>query len=73
LQAVLLNYTIGRFQNVASINIIYSSRGLWSVLLAVPLAILLGLPREGVSKRILMQRLIGASLMSVAILLVFKD
>lgn len=44
-------YTLARYQNVAAVNILYSSRGLLSVFLAAPLACVLGIPRL-IQKRI---------------------
>lgn len=72
LQALLLNYTLAHFQNVAAINVLYSSRGLWSVLLAVPMAYLFSLPRENRSRRIVIQRAVGACLLCAAIAIVFS-
>jgi drug/metabolite transporter (DMT)-like permease len=72
LQALLLNYTLARYQNVSAINVIYSSRGLWSVFFAIPVAILLSLPRERLTARMLWQRGIGALLLCVAIATVFS-
>ncbi|MFP4166467.1 MAG: hypothetical protein ACLFUF_04775 [Opitutales bacterium] len=70
-QALLLNATLANYQNVSAINILYSTRGLWSILLAAPLAVLLSLPRESLTRAMLLQRLIGALLMSAAVGLVF--
>lgn len=72
LQALLLNYTLARYQNVAAINVIYSSRGLWSVFLALPVALLLHLPRERLTARMVWQRVSGALLLCVAIGIVFS-
>jgi drug/metabolite transporter (DMT)-like permease len=72
LQALLLNYTLARYQNVSAINIIYSSRGLWSVFLAAPLAIMLSLPREHLTARMLWLRGLGALLLCIAIAIVFN-
>ena len=69
-QALLLNYTLAAHQNVAAVNILYSSRGLWSVVLAIPLAYLFSMPREAVTRQILIQRFIGALFMSFAVALV---
>lgn len=70
-QALLLNYTLAQYQNAAAFNIIYSSRGLWSVALAAPVALLFAFPYESTTKRIKIQRLTGALLMTAAIALVF--
>lgn len=72
-QALLLNYTLATYANVAAVNILYSSRGLWSVLLAAPLAALLVLPREATTTATRARRFIGALLMSVAIALILTE
>lgn len=72
LQALLLNYTLARYQNVAAINVIYSSRGLWSVFLTLPVALLLHLPRERLTAGMLWQRSSGALLLCIAIGIVFS-
>lgn len=71
-QALLLNYTLGRFQNVAAVNVIYSTRGLWSVVLGA-LALRLMLPPATIAapKRIFRLRMGGASLMCLAIGILF--
>ena len=69
-QALLLNDTLARYQQVAPLNILYSSRGLWSVVLAAPAAWLLCLPGDAVSRRFALLRLVGALLMSASIALV---
>ena len=69
-QALLLNWTMAEYRNVSAINIMYSSRGFWSVVLAVPLGMLLSLPREITQKRFFALRIIGALLMSAAIFIV---
>ncbi len=72
-QALLINWTLSEFGNVSSINILYSTRGLWSVVLAVPLALSLAIPTPQLTRRLLIQRLIGAALMSVSIVLVITS
>lgn len=72
LQALLVNYTLARYQNVPAINVLYSSRGLWSVVLALPVALLFKLPRERLTARMLWQRGAGALLLSIAIGIVFS-
>ncbi len=72
-QALLLNYTLARYQDVAAINILYSARGLLSVFLAAPLAGILAIPRETAGRRAVVLRLLGALLMSGAITLVLTS
>lgn len=68
-QSMVMSYSMAVYQNVVVINILYTTRGLWSVVLALPLAILLSLPREGISRYIFFQRLVGALLMMGAVAL----
>lgn len=71
-QALLLNYTLARYQNVAAVNVIYTTRGLWSVVLGA-LALRLYV-RPGVAtapKRIFILRMAGALLMCAAIAILF--
>jgi drug/metabolite transporter (DMT)-like permease len=71
-QAVLLNTTLGTYQNVAAINVIYSTRGLWSVVLgALSLRFLLGQKGSASSQRIFILRMTGALLMCAAIAILF--
>lgn len=71
-QALLLNYTLGRYQHVAEINVIYSTRGLWTVLFgALSLGFIVSGGRPLLSKRIFYLRLSGALLMCVAIAILF--
>ncbi len=69
-QALILNYALAAHGNVGVANVLYSSRGLWSVLLAAPFALLLGMPRATWTAGIFVKRLIGALLMMAAIGLV---
>lgn len=72
LQALLLNYTLGRYQHVAEVNVLYSTRGLWSVILGA-LAIRMFHRETSVShRRIYLLRFIGALLMCLAIAILFK-
>lgn len=69
-QALILNYSLAAFGNVGLANVVYSSRGLWSVVLAAPLALLMAMPRARWTRSVLAKRLVGAGLMSAAIWLV---
>tara|TARA_B110000093_G_scaffold32562_1_gene33299 strand:- start:50331 stop:51212 length:882 start_codon:yes stop_codon:yes gene_type:complete len=71
-QALLLNYSLGRYQNVAAINVIYSTRGLWSVVLgAISLRLMVSSRFPSVPRRILYLRMAGALLMCLAIVILF--
>jgi drug/metabolite transporter (DMT)-like permease len=71
-QALLLNYTLGRYQNVAAINVIYSTRGLWSVVFgALSLQLMMAPGRPTAPQRIFLLRMGGAVLMCLAIAILF--
>lgn len=73
LQALLLNYTLATYQNVAAVNVIYTTRGLWSVLLgAIAVRILSSAGPRVAPRRVFMLRLAGAILMTLAIAILFK-
>ncbi|NBB78354.1 MAG: EamA family transporter [Verrucomicrobia bacterium] len=73
LQALLLNYTLATYQNVAAVNVIYTTRGLWSVLLgAVALKLFASASQPVAPKRIFILRLAGAFLMTLAIGILFR-
>jgi drug/metabolite transporter (DMT)-like permease len=74
-QALLLAYTLGNFQHVAALNVIYTTRGLWSVALsALALRFLQQSNASNIPKaprRIFILRLSGALLMCLAIIILF--
>jgi drug/metabolite transporter (DMT)-like permease len=71
-QALLLNYTLGRYQHVAEVNVIYTTRGLWSVLLgALALRLYLKPGQSAPPNRIFVLRMAGALLMCLAIAILF--
>jgi len=71
-QALLMNYTLGRFQHVAAINVIYTTRGLWSVVFGIlALRIFARSGRPAAPRRIFILRMAGALLMCVAIAILF--
>lgn len=70
-QALLLNYSLARYSDVAVANILYSTRGLWSVLIGL---VVLRFFSRGADAWTPLQRnlrLTGALLMSVAIAILF--
>lgn len=74
LQALLLNYTLATYQNVAAVNVIYTTRGLWSVLLgALALKFFASAGRPAAPPRIFILRLAGAILMTLAIAILFQS
>ena len=68
LQAFLLVTTIAYFSDAARINIVYSMRGLWSVILAWAFAQWLAAGESNVSTKIMASRLVGALLLTVAVI-----
>jgi drug/metabolite transporter (DMT)-like permease len=71
-QALLLAYTLGSFQHVAALNVIYTTRGLWSVLLgALALRFLKQSTGPAAPRRIFILRMSGALLMCLAIAILF--
>lgn len=73
LQALLLNNTLGRFQHVAEVNVLYSTRGLWSVALGALALRLFQKESKQKQGRIYLLRFIGALLMCLAIAILFKS
>ncbi|HKK19322.1 MAG TPA: EamA family transporter [Opitutales bacterium] len=72
LQALLLNYTLGRYQHVAEINVLYTTRGLWSVLFGALAARLFQQSAAVGRRRMYTLRFMGAFLMCLAIAILFK-
>jgi hypothetical protein len=70
---VMLVTAIARFGDATAINIVYSSRGLWSVLAVWLFAGRIGIGERGLGAATLRRRLAGATLMMVAIVLVLID
>lgn len=71
LQAILLNFYIAFTANVAEANIIYSTRGLWSVVLAIFLAGNFVRHSDVLTREMVGQRLVGAVFMMLSIILLF--
>ncbi|MFK7735871.1 MAG: DMT family transporter [Pirellulaceae bacterium] len=69
-QAMFLVTSLGTFNDAARINVVYTLRGLWGVVLAWAVASLLGGREADLPKRIMMMRLCGASLLTLAVLIV---
>ncbi|MGJ8653585.1 MAG: DMT family transporter [Opitutaceae bacterium] len=70
-QALLLNYSLARYGDAASANIFYSTRGLWSVLISLLVLHYIYRTNEALSRRLIIMRFAGASLMCVAIAVLF--
>lgn len=73
LQAIILNTALGYYPHATAFNVIYSSRGLWSVLLIWWIGSQLGNQELAGGKRLLVQRLVGAGLLLAAVGLVLRS
>lgn len=71
IQAVGLAFAIGYFSDAAGANIVYSSRGLWSVVLVWTIGHWFQNVEKEAGNAVLLLRLIGAALIVSAIVLVF--
>lgn len=71
LQGLLLIGTVAVFGDATAVNIVYGTRGLWSVLLVWMVGRRIGAEEGGRGARVLGWRLAGAGLMSVAVVAVF--
>jgi uncharacterized membrane protein len=69
-QFFLLNWTIAMYRDPTAINIVYSSRGVWSVVLVWSVGQLLGNQERDRGSAVLAQRALGALLLVIAISLV---
>jgi drug/metabolite transporter (DMT)-like permease len=69
-QAMFLVTSLGTFNDAARINVVYTLRGLWGVVLAWAVATLLGGHEADLPKRTMLVRLGGASLLTLAVLIV---
>lgn len=70
LQAVAVGTAIGVFGNATGVNVVYSSRGLWSLVLLALVARYLGLHDSVFERRTLLLRLLGSILILAAVALV---
>lgn len=72
-QALVLNYSLATFQNVSSANVLYSTRGFWSVALGC-LPIMCFANADGpMVKSVRNARLLGALVMCAAIFILFSN
>jgi len=69
LQAVSMSWSLSRYGDAARINIVYSLRSLWGVLIAWSLAHLMGGAEAEHGRRIMLTRLAGAVLLTGAVVL----
>lgn len=69
-QAMSMCFSLAQFGDAARINIVYSLRGLWGVVLAWALAGQLQTAEATVATKVMLRRLTGAILLTMAVLLV---
>lgn len=69
LQSLGIAISIGVFGDAARVNIVYSLRGIWGVLLSWMLARKLGTSEREYSRSIMISRLCGAGLLTIAVFL----
>jgi len=70
-QGFVLITTVAKFGDATAVNVIYSARGLWSVLAVWWLGHWFGNTERQLGGAVLRRRLIGAALLSLAIVLLF--
>lgn len=70
-QSLLIAWTIGRFGDAAGVNIVYASRGVWTVLLVQLLPIWFGHVERFNTPGVFSRRLAGSALMMVGVFLAF--
>jgi hypothetical protein len=68
-QGLSVTYALGQFGDATRINIVYSLRGLWSVLFAWIAARCFAKSGSGMSRSTLLYRFIGAVMVTLAILI----
>lgn len=72
-QAILISLAVSLYHNATGVNVVYSSRGLWAIVLVWLTTVLIGKRTEESDSRKLMLRFVGALLMFIAILLAVKS
>jgi hypothetical protein len=73
LQALILNSAIAHYRHATAFNVIYSSRGLWSIVLLGFFGQWIRNQELSGSRALLIRRVVGASLLMVAVALVLAD
>jgi hypothetical protein len=69
IQAIGMTLTLGLFGDATRVNIVYSLRGLWGVLLTWMLIRQIDSPEPGPSHRTMSMRLVGAVLIGISVLI----
>ncbi len=73
IQAVLMGVSLSLFASATRINVIYASRGLFTIVLLVCLARLFGLDEHRQNKRVFLFRVIGTVILTAAIVIAVFD
>ena len=73
LQGILVCISVISFDNATGVNIVYTSRGLWSVLLVWWIGHRFHSSEKNQDRKLLLARLIGAAIMMVAVGLALKE
>ncbi len=73
IQSLIMALTLSFFGNPTAVNILYSGRGLWALLLVIFLGKLLQSTEGNYSRKTMALRLLGAVLLMVAIILVLLN
>lgn len=68
-QAMCIISSLSLFGDAARVNIVYALRGLWGVLLAFLLAKQFGSHEANVTRKVMIMRIIGATLLTLAVIL----
>ena len=69
LQAMSMCFSLAEYQDAPRINIVYALRGMWGVLLAWAFARKLGTHEADVGRSVMLRRLAGSALLTVAVLM----
>lgn len=69
-QALLMGLVLAYFQEATITNILYSSRGLWGLVLVAVAAAWFGVPEARLGRRLFLFRAAGAVLLTIAIMMV---
>ncbi|MEM7558130.1 MAG: EamA/RhaT family transporter [Planctomycetota bacterium] len=70
MQAICIVFAIGNFGDAARVNVVYTLRGMWGVVLAWAVAIRWGGAEAELPTPVMLLRLIGASLLTAAVIMV---
>lgn len=73
-QAIIITWTIGQWRDAAGVNVVYGTRGLWSIALVWWAGRWFGnTERSSVGARVLAGRLVGAILILAAVVLAMRE